>query len=85
MPNLIPVAARGSRGMQRVIEFAVAHGWQVSRTSGGHLRLYKPGCGVIFAPFTASDRRAQRNALARLRRAQRQAKATKARQITGRD
>lgn len=61
---------RGAReGLRRLVFFALAEGWQVSRTRGGHLRFSKQGCASIFTSGTPSDHRSTRNAHARLRRA----------------
>lgn len=43
------------------------------RTRGGHLLFTKPGCAPIYTSSTASDHRAEGNARAQLRRADRQA------------
>ncbi|HFH4260712.1 hypothetical protein [Pseudomonas aeruginosa] len=56
-----------------LIEFALGEGWRVVRTSGGHLKFTKQGCASIYTSSTASDHRADRNARAQLRRADRQA------------
>lgn len=63
-------AARGCKGMQRLIRYAATRGWQVQRTSGGHLRFTKPGCAPVFTSFTTRDRRAELNARSQLRRAE---------------
>lgn len=52
--------------------YACSAGWSIKRTNGGHLRFSKPGRPVIFTSSTPSDRRAYLNALAMLRRADRQ-------------
>lgn len=65
--------ARGHKRLLPLIEYALSEGWEVSRTSGGHLRFLKPGLPPIYTSSTASDHRAGRNARAMLRRAQRQA------------
>jgi len=52
--------------------YAWTAGWSASRTNGGHLRFSKPGRPFIFTSSTPSDRRAYLNALAMLRRADRQ-------------
>lgn len=63
-------AARGCKGMQRLVCYAATRGWEVQRTSGGHLRFSKPGCASVFTSFTTKDRRAELNARAQLRRAE---------------
>ena len=63
-------AAKRLRGL---IEFALGEGWKVVRTRGGHLLFTKQGCAPIYTSSTASDHRAERNARAQLRRADRQA------------
>ncbi|HBN7625128.1 TPA: type II toxin-antitoxin system HicA family toxin [Pseudomonas aeruginosa] len=65
--------ARGRERLRALIEFALGEGWRVVRTSGGHLKFTKPGCASIYTSSTASDYRADRNARAQLRRADRQA------------
>ena len=62
-----------SEKMRALIEFALGEGWRVVRTSGGHLEFTKQGCASIYTSSTASDHRADRNARAQLRRADRQA------------
>src|SRR3546814_8071331 len=63
--------ARGRERLRALIEFALGEGWRVVRTSGGHLKFTKPGCASIYTSSTASDHRADRNARAQLRRADR--------------
>ena len=65
--------ARGRERLRALIEFAESEGWRVVRTSGGHLEFTKQGCASIYTSSTASDNRADRNARAQLRRADRQA------------
>ena len=65
--------ARGRERLRALIEFALGEGWRVVRTSGGHLEFTKQGCASIYTSSTASDHRADRNAHAQLRRADRQA------------
>lgn len=65
--------ARGHQRLRALIEFALGEGWSVVRTPGGHLKFSKPGCTPIYASSTAGDYRADRNARAQLRRADRQA------------
>lgn len=63
---------RGAReSLRQLVEFAVSEGWSVSRTPGGHIKFSKTGHASIFTSCTASDHRAELNALARLRRADR--------------
>lgn len=49
--------------------YAKAHGWQITKTNGGHLRFTKPGRHIIHTSSTPSDWRAVRNAVAMLARA----------------
>lgn len=65
---------RGHSRLRPLIEFALAEGWDVCRTPGGHLKFCKTGLPPIYSSATASDHRSERNARARLRRAARQAK-----------
>ncbi|WP_230414001.1 type II toxin-antitoxin system HicA family toxin [Collimonas silvisoli] len=67
--------ARGHKRLLPLIEYALREGWDVSRTSGGHLRFLKPGLPPIYTSSTASDYRAVRNARAMLQRAQQRAAA----------
>jgi len=67
--------ARGHKRLLPLIEYALSEGWNVSRTSGGHLKFVKPGLPPIYTSATASDHRAGRNARAMLRRAQRRSTA----------
>ncbi|PAU50935.1 hypothetical protein BZL41_27805 [Pseudomonas sp. PIC25] len=63
---------RGADGrLRQLVAFAVSEGWSVSRTAGGHIKFSKAGHASIFTSCTASDHRADLNALARLRRAER--------------
>ncbi|MBN9428726.1 MAG: type II toxin-antitoxin system HicA family toxin [Burkholderiales bacterium] len=66
--------ARGHKRLRVLIEFALAEGWHVVRTPGGHLKFTKSGCASIFTSSTASDHRANLNARSQLRRADRQAR-----------
>ena len=65
--------ARGHKRLKALIEFAVAEGWQVKRTPGGHLKFTKVGCSPIYTSSTASDHRASLNARSQIRRADREA------------
>lgn len=62
---------RGRKRLKPLIDFAMKEGWTVVRTPGGHLKFTKPGLPPIYTGSTASDHRADRNARARLRRADR--------------
>jgi len=57
------------RDFRPLIDAAVAQGWQVSTTGGGHLKFQSPAGRVVFAASTPSDWRASRNLRAELRRA----------------
>jgi len=70
--------ACGHKRLRALIEFALGEGWKVVRTRGGHLLFTKLGCAPIYTSSTASDHRAERNALAQLRRADRQAQVAEA-------
>ena len=65
--------ARGRERLRALIEFALGEGWRVVRTSGGHLFFNDTATTEIYTSSTASDHRADRNARAQLRRADRQA------------
>ncbi|MEL7551516.1 hypothetical protein AAGV37_16710 [Pseudomonas protegens] len=70
--------ARGHKRLRALIEFAVGEGWHVKRTPGGHLKFTKVGCVAIYTSSTASDHRADLNARAQIRRAERDARAAQA-------
>ncbi|WP_430446189.1 MAG: type II toxin-antitoxin system HicA family toxin [Pseudomonas piscis] len=57
--------------LRHLVEFAISNGWAVSRSAGGHLRFKKTGCSDIYTSATPGDHRSERNARARLRRADR--------------
>jgi hypothetical protein len=59
------------QGIRLLMDFALSHGWKVSRTQGGHIRFTKAGMPPIFTSSTPSDYRAELNAKAQLRRADR--------------
>ncbi|MDV2731232.1 type II toxin-antitoxin system HicA family toxin [Pseudomonas aeruginosa] len=65
--------ARGREQLRGLIDFALSEGWQVRRTSNGHLKFSKPGHIAIYTGTTASDHRSCLNAQAELRRAMRRA------------
>lgn len=71
MSDSLPIRC-STRALKRVVRFAIAHGWSVERTRGGHVRFIKSGCPPVFTGFSPSDARAERNVLARLRRVQKQ-------------
>lgn len=58
-------------GIRLLMNFALAHGWKVSRTQGGHIRFTKAGMPAIFTSSTPSDYRTELNTKAQLRRADR--------------
>jgi len=60
------------KALQPLYDYAHAHGFQIGRTRNGHLRISKHGFPPVFTGSTPSDRRAVLNALARLKRVQRQ-------------
>lgn len=64
--------ARGHKRLLPLIEYALGEGWEVIRTSDGHLKFTRPGLSPIFTCSTASDHRASLNARAMLRCAQSQ-------------
>ena len=70
--------ARGHKRLRALIEFAVGEGWHVKRTPGGHLKFTKAGCATIYTSSTASDYRADLNARAQIRRAEREARMARA-------
>lgn len=55
-----------------MLDIAEKRGWDYELTrKGGHYRLTKPGCVVVFCSGTASDKRALKNLECMLRRAER--------------
>ena len=70
--------ARGHKRLLPLIEHALSEGWNVSRTPGGHLKFVKPGLPPIYTSSTASDYRADLNARAQIRRAEREARMARA-------
>lgn len=56
------------RSAKELCEWTEDHGWEWSRTRGGHLRFDRPGCTPVFASSTPSDPRSFKNAKALLRR-----------------
>jgi hypothetical protein len=71
--EMASLSRRCGKGVWELLIYAADHGWQISLTRGGHLRLTKPGRGPVFTSSTPSDHRAYLNALAMLRRADRSA------------
>ncbi|AHB57752.1 type II toxin-antitoxin system HicA family toxin [Pseudomonas aeruginosa] len=65
--------ARGREQLRGLIEYALGEGWQVRRTTNGHLKFSKPGHTAIYTGTTASNHRSCLNARAELRRAMRRA------------
>ena len=76
---------RGHKRLKPLIDFAVREGWQVTRTRGGHLKFTKTGLPAIYTSATASDHRAEQNALARLRRAGHIAEQQTTKKVVGAD
>jgi hypothetical protein len=62
-----------SKCLKGVIEFAVANGWVVGKTKCQHLRFTKDGRATVFTSGTPSDARVAKNAIAKLRRQDREA------------
>jgi predicted RNA binding protein YcfA (HicA-like mRNA interferase family) len=56
--------------MRPVIEYAVAHGWGITRRKNSHL-AFKKGGHMVVTSSTPSCRRAPLNALAQLKRMER--------------
>jgi hypothetical protein len=59
------------RDLQKLITYAQARGWTVTKTASGHIRLRHPSGALIYTGSTPSDHRAVRNAAADVRRAER--------------
>lgn len=66
---VITAGRRCGKRLWPLFNYAKAHGWQITKTNGGHLRLTKPGRPIIHTSSTPSDWRAVRNAVAMLARA----------------
>ena len=62
-----------SKCLKEVIEYANASGWAVSKTKCQHLRFTKQGRATVFTSGTPSDARVAKNAIAKLRRQDREA------------
>ncbi|WP_029310759.1 hypothetical protein [Acidiphilium angustum] len=56
-----------ARIMRPVIDYAVAHGWEVTRRKNSHLAFRKNGVTIVTSS-TPSCRRAPLNAIAQLKR-----------------
>ncbi len=67
--QVVSAGRRGGKRLWPLFGYAQAHGWQITRTNGGHLRLTKPGRPIIHTSSTPSDWRAVRNAVYMLARA----------------
>ncbi|MDF5935355.1 type II toxin-antitoxin system HicA family toxin [Pseudomonas aeruginosa] len=64
-------AAAARKACSHCFQYALANGWRVGLTNGGHLRFTKAERPVIHTSSTPSDWRAVRNAVAMLARADR--------------
>lgn len=71
MPKVILHTRRIGKTLALLFVYAADNGWAAMRTNGGHLRFTKPDRPIIHTSSTPSDRRAVRNALAMLARADR--------------
>lgn len=63
--------ANKSKEVQRVIDEALRLGFEVGKSTNGHLRFSKPGVPTVFFSGTPGDSRAILNGTAKLRRAAR--------------
>lgn len=54
--------------LRPLVRAAIAAGWTVTKTGGGHLRFRSPTGALVFAPSTPSDHRSVKNTAAELRR-----------------
>lgn len=59
----------GNRDFRDLAQLALAQGWEINKTNGGHLRWKAPAGALIFSASTPSDRRAVANLRSQLRRA----------------
>ncbi|WP_259470158.1 type II toxin-antitoxin system HicA family toxin [Pseudomonas sp. 2hn] len=66
---MLPRARRLGKRLALLVWYAHNHGWSISFTRGGHLRLHKPGKPVVHTSRTPSDWRTVHNAIAMLARA----------------
>ena len=66
--------ARGHKRLRALIEFAVGEGWHVKLTPCGYFLFNYSGSSEIYTSSTASDHRAELNARAQIRRAEREAR-----------
>jgi len=57
-----------SSWLREVRDLAGAHGYVVQKGRGNHLRLYRPGYGLIFTSATPSDHRVLKNLRAQIRK-----------------
>lgn len=64
------------RRLPLTMQYARENGWQYEHGSGKHARLTKPGQRSVILPRSPSDHRADLNARAYLRRADRGQKAS---------
>jgi hypothetical protein len=62
------------RDLQKLITYAQARGWTVTKTASGHIRLRHPSGALIYTGSTPPDHRAVLNASSAIRRAERQPK-----------
>jgi predicted RNA binding protein YcfA (HicA-like mRNA interferase family) len=65
------IVSSTKHGIRLLMDFALSHGWKVSRTQGGHIRFTKPGMPAIFTSSTPGDYRTELNTKPRLRCADR--------------
>ena len=61
---------RGCEGLNRVIEFAEELGFVPGLTRGGHIRFTKTGKQTVFCSRTPGCRRATKNAISDLKKAE---------------
>nr|WP_024310255.1 hypothetical protein [Pseudomonas sp. P818] len=67
--QVVTTGRRCGKRLWPLFSYAKAHGWQIAKTNGGHLRLTKPGRPIVHTSSTPSDWRAVRNAVSTLARA----------------
>ncbi len=66
---VVTTGRRWGKRLWPLFGYAKAHGWQIAKINGGHLRLTKPGRPIVHTSSTPSDWRAVRNAVSMLARA----------------
>jgi hypothetical protein len=56
------------KDLKSIEKTAVAQGWKVATTNGGHKKWFAPGGGIVISGSTESDPRGLKNHLSRIRK-----------------